>query len=66
MPSVALTQAEHGVYTRAWQQEIGYASWNVAITTANATKQDIWMAAQKIYAECPVLLDLCKTLLVLK
>jgi hypothetical protein len=57
MQSVALTPEEHQVFTNLWRAEIGYSNSGQAITTLNATKEQIWAAAQKIYAQYPELLE---------
>ena len=57
MSSVALTQEEHQMFTNAWHEAIGRINENKLITTANATQQQIWAAAQKIYADYPKLLE---------
>jgi RHS repeat-associated protein len=57
IPSVALTPEEHRMFTNAWRSTIGYNGDNRLITTANATLEDIWAAAQKIYADSPELLE---------
>lgn len=57
MTSVALTPEEHQVFTNMWRAYIGYNGSNAAITTANATIDDIWFAAQQIYANHPELLE---------
>jgi hypothetical protein len=38
MISIALTKAEHQIFTNAWRAEIGYRGGQGAINTANATK----------------------------
>ena len=57
MQGVALTQEEHQVFTRMWSSYIGHDNWRVAITTSTATIEDIWFAAQQIYANHPELLE---------
>ncbi len=57
IPSIALTPEEHQVFTNAWRQAIGYIGDRNPITTANATLQDVWIAAQRIYADYPELLE---------
>ncbi len=57
IPSIILTQEEHLRFTSAWRQRIGYSGDPTSITTANATIQDIWAAAQRIYANYPDLLE---------
>ena len=57
MLSIIVTQTEHDVFTKAWQQEIGYNGWKVAnITTGQAVKADVEIAAQKIYKNYPEIL----------
>jgi hypothetical protein len=56
MASIALTKAEHQIFTNAWRAEIGYRGSNAAVTTANATKQQIYDAARRIYANHPEIL----------
>jgi RHS repeat-associated protein len=60
IPSVALTPEEHQAFTNAWRETIGHNSDNPLITTANATREDVWAAAQKIYADYPELLKAVK------
>ncbi len=55
--STAVTPAEHQVLTNAWRYEIGYINSSNIINTGNATIENIWTAAQKIYADYPGLLD---------
>lgn len=55
-PSVVITKGEHQVFTNAWRAAIGYINSNHPINTSNATIEDIWMAAQRIYADYPALL----------
>jgi RHS repeat-associated protein len=60
IPSVVLTKEQHDVFTGLWQQAIGYDNWGVALKTGNATRDDIWRAAQRIYADYPEYLDAVK------
>ena len=60
MQSVALTPEEHQVFTNMWSSYIGYDTWNAAITTSTATIEDIWFAAQQIYANHPELLEVAR------
>ena len=62
-PSVALTPQEHQVFTNARRNAIGYNNSNNLINTATATIDDIWTAAQNIYARYPALLDAAKNTL---
>ena len=49
MLSIALTHDEHVVFTRQWREAIPYkTSYGV---------DDIWNAAQRIYANYPALLE---------
>jgi len=57
MQSVALTPEEHRTFTNMWRAYIGYDGSNAAITTSTATVEDIWFAAQQIYADSPELLE---------
>ncbi len=57
MSGIALTPEEHQVFTNAWRQAIGYIGDKNPITTANATREQIWAAAQEIYAKYPELLE---------
>jgi RHS repeat-associated protein len=57
MQSVALTPEEHQIFTNMWRAEIGYSNSTQAITTLNATAEQIWAAAQRIYAQYPELLE---------
>ena len=45
IPSIVLTQEEHRVFTNMWRSKIGYINDNVPLTTANATREQIWKAA---------------------
>jgi len=56
IPSIALTRQEHQAFTNAWRDLIGYSTDNKKLTTLNATADDVWAAAQKIYAKHPELL----------
>ncbi|MEM4204847.1 MAG: hypothetical protein QXS54_12335 [Candidatus Methanomethylicaceae archaeon] len=56
IPSIVLTKEQHQVFTNAWRKAIGYIGDRGPVTTANATPQDIWIAAQRIYADHPELL----------
>ena len=58
--STAVTPQEHQVFTNAWRSAIGYNNSNNIINTVTATTNDIWIAAQKIYADYPALLDAAK------
>jgi hypothetical protein len=61
MPSVALTREEHAMFTRLWQQQIGYDKWlSSAIRTSTASVEDIWRAAQEVYKDYPTLLESVK------
>jgi hypothetical protein len=51
MQSMALTPAEHQVFTNAWRAEIGYGAG-----TAAATRESVMAAAQKIYSGYPEIL----------
>ena len=55
--SVAVTPAEHQLFTNAWRSAIGYINSGNAIKTTTATLTQIWTAAQQIYADYPALLD---------
>lgn len=57
MPSVALTPEEHQQFTNAWRNAIGYSNSNNALNTLTASKEQIWQAAQDIYAKHPELLE---------
>ncbi|HDD24953.1 MAG TPA: RHS repeat-associated core domain-containing protein, partial [Chloroflexi bacterium] len=52
MQSVALTPEEHQIFTNLWRAQIGY---NVDYTLLTAN--DIWLAAQQVYAGYPELLE---------
>jgi hypothetical protein len=59
-----LTKAEHQVYTERWYQAIGRNGWkNSDLVTSDATRDDIWIAAQKVYYDNPVLLEYCRKFL---
>ena len=55
--SVVLTPEEHQVITNAWRNAIGYSNSNNAINTLTVTIDDIWNAAQDIYANYPELIE---------
>ncbi len=57
MPSIVLTAEEHQRFTNAWRSAIGYLGDLNQVTTANATKDQVWAAAQWVYAEHPELLE---------
>jgi hypothetical protein len=57
MASVAVTAEEHQVFTNLWRQAIGYEGSNNPLHTFNATREQIWAAAQRIYANYPELLE---------
>lgn len=52
-----LTPEEHQVITNAWRNAIGYSNSNNAINTLTVTIDDIWNAAQDIYANYPELIE---------
>ena len=56
MEAIALTKAEHQLFTQAWRAEIGYNGSNALINTANATKQQVLDAASRVYANHPEIL----------
>jgi hypothetical protein len=56
MQSIVLTVEEHKVFTTMWRNKIGYRGDNVAITTTNATADDIYRAAEEIYIDYPEIL----------
>jgi len=55
--SVAVTPEEHQIFTNNWRSAIGYINSNNPINTATATANNIWAAAQRIYADYPAMLD---------
>ena len=57
MASVVLTPEEHQIFTNLWRSYIGHNGDNISITTATATLNDIWFAAQQVYADYPELLE---------
>jgi hypothetical protein len=57
MPSFAMTPEEHQIFTNLWRQAIPYASSQGPLTTATATANDIWTAAQIIYAGFPEVIE---------
>jgi hypothetical protein len=57
MLSVVLTKAEHNVFKNAWRNSIGRINMNSPLRTNNATPDDIWNAAQDIYAGYPEFLE---------
>jgi RHS repeat-associated protein len=57
MLSVVLKPEEHAWFTAKWKEEIGLSSWTSrSLRTDNASREDIWRAAQKIYQDHPELL----------
>lgn len=56
MEAIALTRAEHQAFTNAWRQAIGYIGDRNAVTTANATREQIINAAREIYRDFPEIL----------
>jgi hypothetical protein len=56
MQSIALTLAEHQAFTNAWRQAIGYNGSRNAVTTANATREQIMNATREIYRDYPEIL----------
>ncbi len=58
--SAAVTPQEHQVFANQWRSAIGYINSNNPINTVTATTNDIWTAAQRIYANYPALLDAAK------
>ncbi len=63
IPSVYITPDEHRLVTAAWKALIGYDGHNTAITTANATIDDIWKAAQVVYGGNRILLEAARIFL---
>jgi RHS repeat-associated protein len=57
MLSAALTPQEHQAFTNAWRALIGYSNSSNPLNTVTASAQDIWNAAQAIYAQYPGLLE---------
>ena len=57
MPSIVLTKAEHLQFTLDWRREIGYLGQKMAVTTRNATPQQVEAAARKIYKNYPEILE---------
>lgn len=53
MLSTALTPDQHQAFTNAWRREFAYGQTNYETLTPN----QVWEAAQKIYAEHPELLE---------
>ena len=57
MKCMALTEAEHAVFTQAWRNAIGYSTdVNAVITTLTATTDDVLKAAAEIYKKYPEIL----------
>jgi len=52
MESIALTKAEHQVFTNNWRKAISYGE-----ATANATSDQVMNAARQIYKEYPGVLS---------
>ncbi len=61
MASVAVSPAEHQIFTNAWRTLIPYA--NSDSNSINVTKEMIWEAAKQVYADYPALLDAAKATL---
>jgi hypothetical protein len=57
MKSIVLTREEHLAFTAAWRRAIGQANDNVAVTTANATREQIEAAAREVYRNYPEILS---------
>jgi RHS repeat-associated protein len=55
--SVAVTQEEHQIFINAWRKAIGYIDSKNPLNTSTATLDDIWLAAQDIYAKYTALLE---------
>jgi hypothetical protein len=66
MLSVAVTEEEHQSFTNQWRNLIGYANSTRALRTDTATFDDIWQAAQKVYANYPKLLEAVRAQLGIK
>ena len=57
MPSVVLTKEEHKMFTKRWREVIGYDVVDKGrTTTTQATKEDIFEAAKKVYKDYPEIL----------
>ncbi len=56
MSSIAVTPAEHQIFTNAWRQAIPYSSSKSLLNTDTATKAQIEAAARNIYADYPEIL----------
>ena len=52
-----LTTDSGKVVANAWRTLIGYSNFGNPLNTLTATPQDIWLAAQEIYANYPALLE---------
>jgi len=52
MKAIALTKAEHQVFTNAWRNSIGYST-SQGVNTINATKSQVFDAAREIYKDYP-------------
>jgi RHS repeat-associated protein len=61
--SVAVTPEEHQLFTNQWRNAIGYINSTNTINTITATVDDIWLAAQVIYADHPALLDAARIII---
>ena len=57
MLGVVLTPDEHIKFSAAWRNVIGYNRQTMELLTRNASREDIWEAAQRIYQDYPELLD---------
>jgi hypothetical protein len=57
MPSAVLTPEEHQLFTSMWRDAIPYINSGQALNTLTATREQIWLAAQRIYADYPALLE---------
>lgn len=56
MLAVSVTREEHQQLTNGWRRAIGYSNSNNPVNTRTAGPQEIWEAAQQVYARHPELL----------
>lgn len=63
MLSIVLTAEEHQMLTQAWRDAIAYSNSAQAVRTETAMLDDIWVAAQRVYAAYPELLEAARRIL---
>lgn len=56
MEAIVVTTEEHQIFTNLWRKEIGHITDKVALKTSNATPEQIYDAARRIYKNYPQIL----------